>query len=150
VLARWATRRRRWAEADDPVAAAEAAWREVVDAATDVDLRPHPTETPRDLARRLPREASLSAAGRNGLAELAGQLERARYAAPPEASEGALEAGRLRALAGAVRDDLLASLSTRDRRLARWWPASGRAQVAEVVGEVGSRVDRVLAGVGRR
>ena len=151
VLAQQWARRRRWAIAQEPDAAAEAAWRDVLDRVSDVDLRPLPTETPRDLARRLPRQGGLSAVGRAALDELARGVERARYAGGTGESGSAESRSvvELRALAATVRGDLLAGLAPRDRRRAHWWPASGRAQVAEVVGGVSARADQVMATVGR-
>ncbi|MDH4160273.1 MAG: hypothetical protein OEV62_08450, partial [Actinomycetota bacterium] len=147
VVARQA-RRRRWAAADGPAAAAEAAWRDVLETAVDLDLDPLPTETLRDLAARLPRQGRLSAAGRSAMGELAQTLELTRYAGTADDSSAAVE--RIRRDAERVTDDLRSAVTPQDARRARWWPASGRAKVARWLGDLSSRLDAVVGGVGRR
>jgi hypothetical protein len=39
--------------------------------------------------------------------------------------------GTIQHMAAAIRVDLLQGLSSRDRRLATWWPASGRVALAQ-------------------
>jgi hypothetical protein len=120
------TRRARWRGVTDPASAVAAAWADVLDAATDVDLAPSPVETPRDLAARLPKRGGLSRERGGHLVELAGWVEQLRYRGRADELPSA---GELRFRAEAVRAELVGSLSARDRRLATWWPASGRAAV---------------------
>lgn len=141
-----ALRRRRWQEVHSAAAAAEAGWQDVLDAVRDLQLHPAPTETTRDLVRRLPHDAGMSAAGRKALAALARAVEQVRYA---DEQPGSLGPDELAALSATVCEDLQAALSSSDRWKARWWPASGRAYVAEVVGGVGAQGDRVLAALSR-
>jgi transglutaminase-like putative cysteine protease len=122
------TRRTRWRGVADPVTAVSAAWDEVLDAATDVDLAPSPTETARDLAARLPKRGGLSRERGGHLVELASWVEQVRYRGR---ADGLPSPGELRFRAEAIRAELLGSLSARDRRLATWWPASGRAAVVQ-------------------
>ncbi len=140
-------RRRRWAAADDPSAAAEAAWRDVLETALDLDLDPLPTETPRDLAERLPRQGRLSADGRSAMIDLARTLELARYAGTADDSATAVE--RIRQDARRVTDDLRSAVTPQDARRARWWPASGRAMVARRLGDLSTGGDRAVGGAGR-
>lgn len=129
AAARRYNRRRRWGTADDTGAAAFAAWQDVLDTAADVDLAPSPTETPRDLARRLPRQASLSPEAKTSFVALAHSVELARYS-PRSSTADVEEIERLRTTGDALSEALLSTLSTKDRRKARWWPASGRSAVA--------------------
>jgi transglutaminase-like putative cysteine protease len=142
-------RRTRWRGAHEPTAAVGAAWADVLDAATDVDLAPAAVETPRDLAGRLPKRGSLSRERGAHLVELASWVEQVRYRGRVDDLPSA---GELRVRADAIRTELLGALSSRDRRLAIWWPASGRTalarlwnQGAEWVATAGQRIgDRVL------
>ncbi|MCZ3386914.1 MAG: transglutaminase domain-containing protein, partial [Actinomycetia bacterium] len=116
-------RRTRWRRVATTDLAISAAWADVLDAATDVDLRPAPTETPRDLARRLPARGGLSPGRAAALGRLAGWVELLRYRGGVEAT---MTVADIRQLADDIRRDLFAAISPRDRRRARWWPTSGR------------------------
>ena len=121
-------RRSRWRHAGSIDSAILAAWAEVLDAATDVDLRPLPTETPRDLAERIPTRGGLSPTRAAQLRQLAHWVEFLRYRG---SADPALTVGQIRQLAGDVRGDLYAAISPRDRRRATWWPTSGRLALAD-------------------
>ena len=75
--------RRRRTVVDAPTAVA-AAWADILDSATDVDLEPTATETPRDLAHRIPRRGGLMRGQAAQMEQLAGWIERTRYGAPGE------------------------------------------------------------------
>lgn len=115
--------RLRWRRVDGFGSAALAAWADVLDVATDVDLRPAATETTRDLAARVVASGGLTTDGKKHVRQLASWVELFRYrgsvSQPPSSAE-------VRQLAQAVRTDLLGALSARDRRLATWFPMSGR------------------------
>lgn len=130
-------RRVRWQSADTIATALPAAWADVLDAATDVDLRPAPTETPRDLAQRLPARGGLSASRGAQLRELAGWVERLRYRGVVDVP---LTVAEIRQLADDIRDDLTRSISARDRRLARWWPTSGRIALIDGWNHIADRL----------
>jgi transglutaminase-like putative cysteine protease len=147
-------RRRRWSQVNGSAAAVRAAWDDVLDAAMDVELAPAPTETPRDLAARLPRSGGLNTECAGQLRSLALWTERIRYASGTTALP---DAGELRQMSEQIRHGLFAALSAHDRRLAHWWPRSGRLALARVwtalsdrVGDVstslGGRVSRLLSG----
>jgi transglutaminase-like putative cysteine protease len=140
-------RRRRWSAAGNLRSAAEAAWRDVLDTAVDLDLDPLPTETPRDLAVRLPREGRLSAAGRSAMADLARTVELARYADATEDDPDAV--ARVRHDSEQVTAGLRSAVTPQDARRARWWPASGRAMVMRRLGGLGARLDAWVGGMGR-
>jgi transglutaminase-like putative cysteine protease len=121
-------RRKRWAGIETTDRAVTAAWADVLDCATDVDLRAAPTETPRDLAARLPARGRLNTEQARNLRQLAAWVELLRYR---DAIGSTASVSEIRHMADGIRDDLLRGLSTRDRRLAVWWPASGRIAVIE-------------------
>jgi hypothetical protein len=100
----------------------------VLDAATDVDLRPQPTETPRDLANRIPTRGGLNPARSDQVRQLAGWVELLRYRG---AAGTTLAIPEIRQLAEDVRRELYAAISPRDRRRAMWWPTSGRLALAD-------------------
>ncbi len=120
-------RRARWSRADSQTLAIGAAWADVLDAATDVDLRPRPTETSRDLAERLPARGGLNATRQAQLRQLASWVELLRYRG---AVNTTLTAGEIKQQAEDIRHDFYAAISPRDRRHATWWPASGRIALA--------------------
>lgn len=120
-------RRARWAAADSQALAIGAAWADVLDAATDVDLHPRPTETPRDLAERLPARAGLHATRQRQLRQLASWVELVRYRG---AVDTALTVSEIKQQAEDIRHDFYAAISPRDRRNATWWPTSGRIALA--------------------
>lgn len=117
-VARRTVRRRRWAGAHDAGSTAEAAWAEVRDDLTDHGQVLPGSETPRQSAARLVREAPLDDAGRSALARLAGAVERARYAPSLDA------VGDLRGDVHTVRAALGAGVGWRTRWRARLLPAS--------------------------
>lgn len=116
-------RRARWRRVDAVPAAVPAAWADVLDAATDVDLPALATETPRDLAARIPTRGGLRAGRADELRQLAGWVELVRYRGSVDDVPSVLE---LRQLSDGIRAELLGALSPRDRRRATWWPTSGR------------------------
>ena len=116
-------RRVRWKDVDTGPAAVSAAWAEVLDAATDVDLPAAPTETPRDLAGRIPTRGGLRGHRADELRQLAGWVELLRYRGSVDDAPSVVE---LRAMAEGIRAELMGALSPRDRRRATWWPTSGR------------------------
>ena len=126
-VASGAVRRVRWRAAGSPALAIGAAWADVLDAATDVDLRPIPTETPRDLAKRLPIRGGLNPTRQTQLRQLASWVELLRYRG---AVDTTLTTEELRQQAEDIRRDFFAAISPRDRRHATWWPTSGRIALA--------------------
>ena len=103
--------------------AVSAAWADVLDAATDVDLR----RTDGDTARpRRPHPHPRWAQGRrraDELRQLAGWVELLRYRGSVDDVPSVAE---LRQLADGIRAELMGAISPRDRRRATWWPTSGR------------------------
>ena len=128
TTASFVRRRHRWRIIENSHQAVEAAWADVLDAAADVDLRAQATETPRDVAARLPRSGGLTAAGAADLRALARWVEQLRYGGTsvqlPDAEE-------IRARSARIRSELFESLSSADRRKVKWWPASGRLAVID-------------------
>jgi transglutaminase-like putative cysteine protease len=116
-------RRARWRDVESGPAAISAAWADVLDAATDVDLPAAATETPRDLAARIPARGGLRGHRADELRQLAGWVELLRYRGSVGATPSVAE---LRQLSDGVRSELMDALSPRDRRRATWWPTSGR------------------------
>lgn len=123
-----AVRGGRWRNAHSVDDAVLAAWADVLDAATDVDLRPMSTETPRDLAQRIPQRGGLKSPRVADFAQLAAMVERLRYRGT---ADSALSIAELRQLADGIRNDLFSAISARDRRHAKWWPTSGRIAIAD-------------------
>ena len=147
-------RRHRWRSVTTSHEAVEAAWADVLDAATDVDLRALPTETPRDVAARLPRSGGLTSDGAAHLRELAGWVELLRYGGT---SVQLPDAAEIRARSAGIRGELLESLSKGDRRKVTWWPASGRSTVIDgwnalsaAVAETSQRWGNRVSGLFRR
>jgi hypothetical protein len=118
AVTRRLTRRRRWAAAVGDVALALAAWRELIDDLADFGLSRPPGETPRALARRLRREASLEPSAAAALGRIVSAAERAQYARLTGPSSG-LDQDVL-----AVRRGLAASAPVRQRIRAWLWPLS--------------------------
>jgi hypothetical protein len=141
-------RRRRWAYVTDGRTAALAAWQDILDVATDLDLHPRPTETPRDLTRRLPRQGGLPPDRATEFAQLARAVERSRYAASVRQPDLPIPLGedneidQWRELSDNITEALRAAVAPRDRRRATWWPASGRAALALWWGESMQRLER--------
>ena len=109
AVARVLRRRRRYAvlaSAGAPVAAAHAAWDEILDTLTDLRLPVADAETPRTAAGRIGELAGFDDEGRAALRRLARAEERARYApaaVPPDGLAEAVDAVRLRLPAAAGR-----------------------------------------------
>jgi len=141
-------RGRRWARATDGRTAALAAWQDILDAAIDLDLDPLPTETPRDLTRRLPRQGGLPQHRATEFAQLARTVERSRYAASirqpalPTPLGDDNEIDQWREVSNNITEALRDAVAPRDRRRATWWPASGRAALALWWGESMQRLER--------
>jgi len=141
-------RRRRWAHVTDGQTAALAAWQDILDVATDLDLDPLPTETPRDLTRRLPRQGGLPPNRATEFAQLARAVERSRYAASIQQPDLPIPIGEVdeveqwQELSNNITEALRAAVGPRDRRRATWWPASGRAALALWWGESMQRLER--------
>lgn len=129
---------RRWHSIRSETDAVARAWSEVLDAARDVDLAPHPTETPRDLRVRLPRQGGLVRSRAEDFVLLAQAVERIRYAghgAVDEAARKATDQASVvdywRDVAEGVSAGFLEAVSPGDRRRATLWPNSGRQALAE-------------------
>ena len=146
-------RRKRWAAVSDEQGAIAAAWSDVLETATDLDLEPRATETPRDLARRLPRQGGMTIRSKEAFVELAAALERARYSRSGAVPEG-VGAGSVSQHWRTVSDQVCAALfdavNVRDRRRAKWWPTSGRRAVAAMWMQLTSSIDQRWTRVTRR
>ena len=91
ALLRVGIRRRRWRLAGvDPAARADAAWMELTDSARDLGFRRHSSDTPRQAAARLIKDAKLRSRHQEPLLRLTNAVERARYARSP-ADDSALD-----------------------------------------------------------
>ena len=107
--------------------------------ARDVDLAPNPTETPRDLRARLPRQGGLVRSRAEEFVMLARAVERTRYAsADAVAGAGQFMADRSESVVGYWREvaegvsaGFLEAVSPRDRRRATLWPSSGRRAIVD-------------------
>jgi transglutaminase-like putative cysteine protease len=106
-------RRRRWLSASGDAAIAAAAWRELTDDLADFGLSRLAGETPRAMARRIRREASLDQAAADALSRVVAAAERVKYARLAGPSEG------LAADVLTVRRGLAASVPVR-RRIRAW------------------------------
>jgi transglutaminase-like putative cysteine protease len=148
--ARW-QRRRRWRTVmtratSSSAGAVEAAWADILDAATDVDVAADDTETPRDLAQRLPGRCGFSPAGATDLQQLARWVEHQRYAG---LDRNLPDAAEIRTRSDRVRTEMFAGLSSRRRRQAKWWPASGRVALLQgwnPIGRTASYASAQLSG----
>jgi transglutaminase-like putative cysteine protease len=118
ALTRLFTRRRRWLSASGDAAIAHAAWRELTDDLADYGLGCAPGETPRAVAKRVTRQASLDETATRAVGRLAAAEERARYARSPEPGAG------LKAAEVIVRRAVAASVPRQQRLRARLVPAS--------------------------
>lgn len=118
ALTRLLTRRRRWLTASGDAAVAHAAWRELTDNLTDYGLGSGAGETPRAVARRVTRAASLDPAAAQAITRLSGAEEWARYARAPQPAAG------LAADVRTVRRAVAASVPRRQRVRARLAPQS--------------------------
>ena len=129
MTAEWVTRRRRWRQVSTDRDAVEAAWADILDAMIDVEIPAPQTDTPRDIAGRLPQRCRLSTGASADLRELANLLERLRYSGDDVAVP---DLTRLRLMAEAIRTEIFQSLASRDRRQVAWWPASGRQALVKM------------------
>jgi TgpA N-terminal domain/Transglutaminase-like superfamily/Domain of unknown function (DUF4129) len=129
--ARRLTRRRRWLLASGDAATAAVAWRELTDDLTDYGLGRAPGETPRALARRLTREASLDPVAAQALRRIVTAAERAAYAVRPESGAG------LSADVSRVRRALAANKPLKQRIRAWLLPASTLAAAQERLQRLG-------------
>ncbi|MBO0833190.1 MAG: DUF4129 domain-containing protein, partial [Actinobacteria bacterium] len=134
ALARRLTRRRRWLAASGDAATAVAAWRELSDDLTDYGLARGPGETPRTLARRLSREASLDQPSEQALRRIVTAAERATYARLAQPSAG------LTADVTRVRRAVASTVSVRKRIRAWLLPASTLALVQDGLQRAGDRL----------
>ena len=130
IAARELRRRRRWKSVSDARGGVDAAWDDILDAALDVDVPALATETPRDVAGRLPTRTAMSVEASREVQQLALWLEQLRYGSAAIA-ETLPDPERLREVAERVRGEIFGSLSSRDRRAVSWWPASGRRAISE-------------------
>lgn len=140
-------RARRWSGVVTESDAVQAAWADVLETATDLDLSPRPTETPRDLAARLPAASGLSQQATDDWQLISRAVERYRYGRdeltsnrvgtsdsdalirdPSDADRERNKAWRERARS--VEASLASVVRPSDRRRARWWPQSGRIALA--------------------
>jgi transglutaminase-like putative cysteine protease len=124
------TRTRRWAGVSTEGEAVRAAWADVLETATDLDLAPQPTETPRDLAVRIPRASGLSTNAADDWAALCRAVELQRYGGDRAHADDAERMKAWRTRSRSVEAALNSVVRPADRRRARWWPASGRHQLA--------------------
>ena len=139
-LVQSAGRRRRRVHAGDPREVALLAWRETMRDAFDLGYRADATDSPRQAARRLTGEASLSNEAAGAMDRMARAVERARYATL---------AGDARGLmfdAATVSGALFSSAGRRTRLRARMFPPSSGLWV----GETASRGTRRLSRWGGR
>jgi transglutaminase-like putative cysteine protease len=130
-IVRW----RRWRAIQSEPEAVARAWSEVLDAASDVDLAPNPTETPRDLRARLPRQGGLVRSRAEEFVMLAQAVERTRYAGATSVPGVNHSSGPesvvtyWREVAEGVSAGFLEAVSPRERRRAMLWPSSGRRAI---------------------
>lgn len=141
--ARRVRRARRARTVVDAPTAVAVAWADVLDTATDVDLEPTATETPRDLAHRIPRRGGLMRGPAAQMEQLAGWVERTRYGTPGAVDLPPVE--QISSMARDIEQGLMAALSPRDRRRAVTWPRSGRQALAVAWAATGEWVARTTA-----
>jgi transglutaminase-like putative cysteine protease len=152
-LSRQLTRRRRWLSAGGDSGRAHAAWRELASDLVDLGLDGAASESPRALARRVTASVGLGQPATEALDRIATAEERARYARTP--ADGA----SLQADGRAVRRELAAAVTARQRWRARLLPASTLRPVrawlreaADVFGwmdAAGMRIRRTIGGGGQ-
>lgn len=154
VVTRRLTSARRWRAVTDEGSAITAAWDEVLAMATDVDLAPDPTRTPRDLATSLPRAARMSSTDADLWRRLCRAIELQRYARREFTGTDEAQLRAWRECSDTLTSGLLAGVSNRDRRRARWWPVSGRRDLTigwnRWMDAAATAWQSVLAGLGRR
>lgn len=148
ALLRVGIRRRRWRLAGaDPAVRADTAWMELMDTARDLGFARQGSDTPRQAAARLIKDAKLRSRHQEPLLRLTNAVERARYARSP-ADDSALE------------DDLAAVRAGLAARASRVWrvravllPRSTWVVahwVAERVADALDAIDRAASSVSRR
>ncbi|HEX5016428.1 MAG TPA: DUF3488 and transglutaminase-like domain-containing protein [Actinomycetes bacterium] len=121
-------RMQRWRSAEASDQAVLAAWADVLDAAVDIEVAIDLTDTPRDIAARIPERCRLGAEAADDVRQLADWVERLRYSS---ASVTLPSVTDIRVSAERVRTQMYYALSPRDRRRVNWWPASGRRALAD-------------------
>ena len=148
ALLRVGIRRRRWRLAGgDPAARADAAWTELTDTARDLGFARHGSDTPRQAASRLIKDAKLRSRHQEPLLRLTDAVERARFARNP-ADDSALEEDL-----AAVRAGLAARAGRAWRVRAVVLPRSTRDVAhwfAERIADVLDAIDRAASWVSRR
>jgi transglutaminase-like putative cysteine protease len=148
ALLRVGIRRRRWRLAGaDPSARADAAWMELTDTARDLGFARQGSDTPRQAAARLIKDAKLRARHQEPLLRLTNAVERARYARNP-ADDSALEEDL-----AAVRAGLAARAGRVWRMRAIVLPRSTwdvAHWVAERIADALDAIDRAASWVSRR
>ena len=117
-LTRLVSRRWRWWKADNDVARAHVAWRELRDDLTDHRIPARASESPRALARRLTRSLSLARPEQEALERVARAEERASYAI------SAADSAQLRSDVALVRRAISRASGPRARWAARIVPTS--------------------------
>jgi transglutaminase-like putative cysteine protease len=138
------TRRRRWRRAGTRAQRAEAAWDDLRRRLSDLGVRWAASWTPRAMQIRVSNEYRLDGQRRAALGRLVADLESARYARP--STDGGRPPAQMLADVRAVTSGVAAALEPRDRRRARWLPASG----IEALAGMARRVDVAADDAGRR
>src|SRR5262245_12519343 len=148
ALLRIGIRRRRWRLAGaDPAARADAAWRELQDSARDLGFARQASDTPRQAAARLIKDAKLRSRHQEPLLRLTNAVERSRYARNPADDTGleddvaTVRAG-LAARAGRVWRVRAVALPRSTWDVAHW--------VAERIADALDAIDRAASWVSRR
>lgn len=127
-------RRRRWLAASGDAAIATAAWRELTDDLVDFGFSRLPGETPRAMARRIRREASLDPVAAEAIGRIVTAAERAQYARLAGPASGLADDVH------AVRRALTASVPVR-RRIRVWlWPASTLRSTQRLLQHAGDKL----------
>ncbi len=124
--ASWLARRRRWARAATPAAAATAGWDELRDRLDDLGLGWPRSWTPRATVHRLGEDHDLSEPRRDALARLGSGVEDAWYAPPGDAT-GRRDADAVRRDVSTVVEGVRATVTPAARRRALLLPRSGWA-----------------------
>lgn len=148
ALLRVGIRRRRWRLAGaDPAARADAAWLELIDSARDLGYARQDSDTPRQAAARLIKDAKLRTRHQEPLHRLTTAVERSRYARNPADDSGleedvaAVRAG-LAARAGRVWQVRAVVLPRSTWDVAHW--------IAERIADALDAIDRAATWVSKR
>ena len=142
---RSARRRRRRAVGESE--ALEAAWAEIRDTMTDLDLQLQPSDTLRDVHTRLSRRGDLTSADKASLDRLSSALERSRYSEPRHGLSTGPPDSEVWVDADAVTGALVRSASPRAQRRATWWPVSARQRLQLQWGRSGQWLERLFGSV---